>query len=218
MSQRIKYPRTFHLPGSPGATSDDKVLPSVDHFEGKLVVITEKMDGENTTLYRDYLHARSKTYSPHPSRDWIRRYHAELREQIPAGWRICGENLFACHSIHYRNLDSYFLGFSIWDDENRALGWEETLEWFALLGIRPVPEIYRGPFNHETLDHQSRLVGDSDDIEGYVVRLEAGFHYSRFKESVAKYVRPGHVQTESHWITQPVVKNMLRTDERRRNH
>lgn len=44
----IKYPRTFHLPWSLGATSDDKVLKNVDHFEGTCVVITEKMDGENS--------------------------------------------------------------------------------------------------------------------------------------------------------------------------
>ena len=44
---KIKYPRTFHLPWSPGATSDDKMLKSIEHFIGKEVVITEKMDGEN---------------------------------------------------------------------------------------------------------------------------------------------------------------------------
>ena len=51
---KYKYPRTFHIPGSPGATSDDKILKSLDHFKGKRVIITEKMDGENTSLYRDY--------------------------------------------------------------------------------------------------------------------------------------------------------------------
>ena len=37
-----KYPRTLHLPWSEGATNDDKILKSVEHFEGKQVVITEK--------------------------------------------------------------------------------------------------------------------------------------------------------------------------------
>jgi len=39
--KRHKYPRTFHLPWSEGATSDDKTLDNVDHFEGKRVIITE---------------------------------------------------------------------------------------------------------------------------------------------------------------------------------
>ena len=56
---RVKYPRTFHLPYSPQRGEGDKVLPSDDIFRGKPVVVTEKMDGENTTLYADYLHARS---------------------------------------------------------------------------------------------------------------------------------------------------------------
>lgn len=211
---RIKYPRTPHLPWSPGATSDDKLLTSVDHFKGKLVVITEKMDGENVTCYRDYLHTRSLNYSPHPSRDWIRRYHARIKNEIPDGWRICGENLFAKHSIGYVNLDSYFLGFSIWDAENRALSWQETLEWFELLGIRPVPELYRGPFSRKECDHLNRVVSGQDGIEGYVVRLEESFHYSLFKESVAKYVRANHVRTESHWMTQVVVKNLLKSDSK----
>lgn len=62
----IKYPRTYHLPFSLGKTNDDKVLSNTDHFKGKMVVITEKMDGENTTLYSDYLHARSLMEDGHP--------------------------------------------------------------------------------------------------------------------------------------------------------
>ena len=57
---RMKYPRTPHLPWSHGRAEDDIALDSIEHLE-RLgdVVITEKLDGENTTLYHDYLHARS---------------------------------------------------------------------------------------------------------------------------------------------------------------
>ena len=59
MNEYIKYPRTFHLPWSPGATSDDKMLDGIDHFFGCECVITEKLDGENTTIYYNgYFHAR----------------------------------------------------------------------------------------------------------------------------------------------------------------
>lgn len=43
----VKYGRTFHLPWSPGAHDDDKTLSDASQFEGKHVVITKKMDGEN---------------------------------------------------------------------------------------------------------------------------------------------------------------------------
>jgi len=48
---RVKYPRTPHLPWSPGASSDDVRHLNIDHFKNKQVVVTEKMDGENTSLY-----------------------------------------------------------------------------------------------------------------------------------------------------------------------
>ena len=71
-SNRFKYPRTLHLPFSPGTTSDDKMLTAkhtIDLYQGKHILITEKMDGENTKLYNDYLHARSLDCRHHPSSD-----------------------------------------------------------------------------------------------------------------------------------------------------
>lgn len=40
-----------------GRSEDGIALDSIEHFERlKDVVITEKLDGENITLYHDYLH------------------------------------------------------------------------------------------------------------------------------------------------------------------
>lgn len=43
----VKYPRTYHLPFSPGTTKDDRVLKDYSNFFGKEVVVLTKMDGEN---------------------------------------------------------------------------------------------------------------------------------------------------------------------------
>jgi RNA ligase len=96
----VKYPRTYHLPWSEGIQDDDRTLESLDAFAGRRVVVTEKMDGENTSLYRDHLHARSLDGRHHPSRNWVKQFWSRLRADIPEGWRICGENLYARHSIH----------------------------------------------------------------------------------------------------------------------
>jgi hypothetical protein len=56
---------------------------------------------------------------------------------------------------------------------------------------------------------KSQLGGDR---EGYVVRLASGFHYRGFRQSVAKYVRKDHVQTDDHWKSREVVPNRLRGD------
>lgn len=42
-----KYNRTYHLPWSPGTTSDDRISKSVDSLLNYEIVITEKLDGEN---------------------------------------------------------------------------------------------------------------------------------------------------------------------------
>lgn len=214
-TSRVKYPRTYHLPWSPGATADDRMMTAPgDAFGGSEVVVTEKMDGECTTMYRDYLHARSIDYAPHRSRDYVKALHGRIAADIPDGWRVCGENLFAVHSIAYEALPACFLVFSIWNEKNECLSWDETVLWATLLGLSVVPRLYSGVWNETNIRgldavKESQLGGER---EGYVVRLAEGFHYRAFRRSVAKYVRKGHVQTDDHWKTQAVVPNKLRED------
>ena len=140
-AQRHKYGRTYHLPWSMGRSDDDKVLGDISHFVGAEIVCTEKFDGENSSLYHDgYTHARSVDSAAHESRDWLKGFWSQRSHELPSGWRVCGENLYAAHSIWYANLPSLFIGFSIWDDENNCLSWDSTLEWFELLGIQPARE------------------------------------------------------------------------------
>jgi hypothetical protein len=207
MNQPIKYPRTYHLPWSPGVTKDDKIITSLDTLiNSKEIVITEKMDGENTTLYRDYIHNRSLDYiKPHPSRGYIKELHSVIKQDIPPNWRICGENLYAKHSIHYTNLPTYFLVFSIWNEYNQCLSWGKTLEYCSLLNLQPVPIIYTGPWNIDFI----KSIKLNKDQEGYVIRVESSFHYDQFSTSIVKYVRANHVTTSSHWLNQVVIPNRL---------
>jgi hypothetical protein len=207
-TQYVKYPRTHHVPWSPGTTKDDRTMPSPNKLIESCVVVTEKMDGENTTMYADHIHARSVMSGGHPSRNWVKNFWSRLAHDIPKGWRICGENLFAKHSIHYHNLESYFLGFSVWDDKNICLSWDSTCEWFELLGIAQVPELYRGLYNEQLI---KELLLDTDTQEGYVIRIINGFPLSQFRYCVGKYVREGHVQTTQHWMRgQAIIRNGLK--------
>src|SRR5690349_14251690 len=131
---RVHYPRTAHLPWSPGVSSNDLRAGGVSGLVGREVVVTEKLDGENTTLYSDGLHARSLDSAHHPSRAWVKRLQARVGGAIPAGWRVCGENLFARHSIAYEELRSWFYGFSVWDGD-RCLGWDETVRFLRRIGV-----------------------------------------------------------------------------------
>ena len=206
--ERYKYPRTVHLSYSKGYTSDDKVLRNEDIFKDMEIVITEKMDGENTTIYNDYYHARSID-SKH------QEYHSYLLSNIlpkiqyliPEGVRICGEYLYAEHSIHYDNLRDYFLMFSIWDRDT-CLSWENTKEYAKLLGLKLVPELYVGKYNEKVVKEIAKKVVEHGGEE-IVIRNIKSFRYEDFSKNVAKYVRANHVQTNTHWTQQIIKKNNL---------
>lgn len=217
MEKYAKYPRTYHLPWSPGVTRDDRVCPAIDDFQGREIVVTEKLDGENTTLYADHIHARSVESKHHASQAWVKSLHGRIRHEIPVGMRVCGESMYARHSIHYRGLTSYFYVFAVFDSGGRYLSWDETVECAARLGLETVPMLYRGSWDEKAVKAcwTGRSAFDGEQ-EGYVVRIAEAFpddvpdrnNFSRFS---AKYVRIGHGQTDDHWLRQAVVPNLLKT-------
>lgn len=204
-TDRIKYPRTYHLPWSPGLTSDDRMMEDLSELEGQEVIVTVKMDGEQTTIYSDgYCHARSIDSGGHASRDWVKALAGRVGPQLPHGWRICGENLWAKHSIHYTNLQSYFQVFSIWDGL-RCLSWDDTVEWAAMLDLHTVQLLSHEKFNSYAWVGWKAAYKQ----EGFVVRRADSFHYRDFRKKVGKYVRASHVHTHGHWMREQIIRNEL---------
>jgi len=204
---RVKFPRTHHLPWSPGKTHDDRVMDDSDPFSGQDVIATIKMDGENTTFYRDYIHARSLDYASHPARDWVKARWARVAHEIPEGWRVCGENVFAVHSIRYEHLEDWFLVFQIWNDQNVCLSWEETCEYASLLELPLVPVLYKGPGDRAQIEDLYRPTHLGDSCEGHVVRVPEAFPAAAYRRCVGKYVRAGHVTTQDHWMHAQIQEN-----------
>jgi hypothetical protein len=204
----VKYPRTPHLPWS-NPTDDDLMLDYVT-FAHKPVVITEKMDGENTTMYSDYIHSRSLDMSYHQSRTWVKNLHSKIAHEIPEGWRIVGENLYAKHAIAYRDLPSFFMVFSIWDKDT-CLSWKDTTEYCAMLGLETVPVIWKGDWDSMALFKEFFPKPTfSTEIEGYVVRNVNSFKLKDFRDNIAKYVRPNHVNADTqNWKAKRVEPNLL---------
>lgn len=211
---RIKYSRTFHFPWSPGCTSDDKIHKNTAAlFKNKQVVVTEKLDGENSSVYADnYSHARSVDSKHHPSRNIIKEIAARIAsEKIPEDMRICGENLYAKHSIAYNNLPSYFAVFGVYRGD-LCLSWDETEEWCNLLDLKTAPVLYRGAYDEEQIKKcwtGKSTFSPGDLQEGYVCRTADAFLYKDFKNNVAKYVRANHVQTDEHWMFAEIIPNRL---------
>jgi ATP-dependent RNA circularization protein (DNA/RNA ligase family) len=160
-------------------------------------------------MYRDRIHARSLDSNDHPSRHWVKGLWGGIRHEIPEGWRICGENVYAKHSIPYENLPTYFFVFSIWNEANECLSWKETLEVCGMLGLTAVPLIAEMEFDEKWLkDYYENM--DVSVMEGYVVRNIEAFAFDDFQDNVAKVVRAKHVTSGSHWMFEQVVPNKLR--------
>ncbi|NTS43916.1 RNA ligase family protein [Flavisolibacter sp. BT320] len=211
-----KYGRTYHYPFSPGTTSDDRINQEYwsDLQQMKTLVHTEKLDGENNCLSRHGVFARSHA-APTTSL-WtatLRAYWHRVRHDL-GDLEIFLENLYAIHSLQYRNLEHHFFVFAVREGE-QWLSWEEVKFYASLLELPTVPEIAiePTPTDKTTFEqHIQQLVstpGAFDPIdtiskkpctmEGLVSRNANAFSTDAFASSVFKWVRKEHVKTTEHW-------------------
>lgn len=204
--KHYKYPKTFHFDWSPGLQNDDRLLKSTDTFIGKEVVATVKLDGENTSMYSDYIHARSLDSVFHKSRTWVSKLHGEIGYLLKENERICGENIAALHSIPYEGMKSFFYVFSIWEDE-KCLSWDDTIKRCKELGLIHVPVLYRGIYDEDIIKKLYSSTLEGNEMEGYVVRLTESYQMKDFQSSVAKFVRKNHIQSDKNWMLKPVIWN-----------
>lgn len=207
MSHYYKYPRTLHLPWSSG--KGDKTLQDDSIFQNQQVVVTTKMDGENTTMYCDHIHARSIDSKNHKSRNFVKQIWASVKFEIPLGMRICGENLYAKHQIHYDNLPSYFLVHSIWKGDT-CLDWAYTVELCEEFGLEHVPILYSGIYDRELIQNLHQ-----EGQEGYVIRLAGSIPYSNFSNHVGKFVdeKFRDALPEEHWMHKDIIKNRIASEQ-----
>jgi hypothetical protein len=201
--ESLKYPRTYHFPFSPGTTSDDRIKQNWQTILANELVITEKLDGENTCIKADGVYARSHaapTLNPWAKNMWTT--WEQVKNSL-GDLAVFGENLYGVHSIDYTKLDSYFYVFAIRDGDT-WLAWDEVVFYAQLLDLPTVPVLGRGIFTeigvknaiNTALVEGSQLGGA---CEGVVCRTAAGFETPQFSDNVLKYVRKNHVKTDEHW-------------------
>lgn len=202
-----KYPRTYHLPWSKGISNDDKVISSLECFYDKEIVVTEKMDGENTTLYSgNRMHARSLDSKHNYTRDYAKKFLSNITNDIPEEYRFVFENVHYKHSIYYDNLSTYMYLISIWHNDT-CISFDDMMVWAELMDLKIPSIFYRGKFNEEILRNISNNL-DTNKIEGYVIRNTNSFLYDDFNKNVAKFVRKDHVNTSKNWINETYPNKM----------
>lgn len=194
----IKYPKTFHFDFSSSLQNDDRKLESIDGFINQRVIVLIKLDGENSNIYSDYYHPRSVIDDGHESRNYLKGYISNFQYKIPKNWRVCGENMYAQHSIKYNNLESYFYVFNIWNEKNYCLSWDETIKYSNEWEIMHVPVLYDGLFDYQRIKEIFENL-DFQKHEGIVCRIADSFHYNDFNKYYGKAVRKNHVATDEHW-------------------
>jgi len=211
-----KYNRTYHLPFSPGTTSDDRISKSVESLLGIETVITEKLDGENCGMIKEGVYARSHaTFTTSPWSREVRQLHSILKHDLDDDVFLFGENMEGIHSIEYSNLTSYFYLFGVRDDYN-WISWDEVEEYSYLLDIPTAPVLFRGII--KTYEELKEIVEDlvsqpsklGGKCEGIVIRNANSFHNDDFSQNVMKWVRKNHVSTDEHWTRNWVKANIKR--------
>lgn len=199
--QTYKYPRTWHLPTSRSVSSDDNYSSqeALDFLSSGIeLVTTEKMDGGNITMHREYIHARSSNPGVPEWENATKGLWGKIRYDIPEGWRISGESLWARKSVSYSNLPSIYMIFAIWDDQNNSLSWNDVECWSELIGIPTVPVLYRGSDFNEAQGAWGKVL-DEERSEGFVIRNASSFHFDDFAMNVSKWVRNNHIRTSDDW-------------------
>jgi len=195
----MEYPHPPHLTWSPNRKSDkeDRILETEDCFIGKEVVYLEKLDGENTVMSLDRVHARSVDSPSTKWRTLVSTMYGMIKHAIPRSMYIYGENMYATHSIEYGGLPSAFFVFAVLYDKE-WFSWGDTVEVAKHFGFDTVPTIYKNSKKLEKhpIPIESEFGGA---CEGYVVRNKEAFSNKFFSDNIAKCVRHDHVQTDEIW-------------------
>jgi len=202
---KTKYPRSYHFSYSPGAKNDDRINNDVSTLLGPDIIITEKMDGSNTAHSNVAVFGRSHVEPTKNSWDvkmW--ELHSRIKSDIEDEMFIFGENMYGVHSIEYSELTSYFYMFGI-RYKNTWLSWDDVEEYSYLLDIPTVPVLFKGMTSMASIleklviDLASQPSALGGLREGVVVRLRSSFQDEDFSNSLLKYVRKDHVNTDVHW-------------------
>ena len=199
------YPRTMYVPYTPSHSPRDRTLSMKDmeNFVGKRIIITEKLDGTNTTLYNGRVYTRSGNRSRHKIHGMVKKYHAWKVWDAP---KLHGEDIYAVHSLEYDAVapDKTFYAFH-YRLGRQFMSWDELVDYTTELDIPTVPLLFDGILDsveevqkkHMEIFKIGSTMGSKP--EGAVMRIAGRISAKEFSKDMCKAVRRDHVQTDKHW-------------------
>jgi len=180
------YPRVGHLVPGRGSRDDvDLDSPSVAVLVGSEVVVEEKLDGANVSLWledgvvtcglRSGPGAMDRAGQLGPLRAWVAQHDQALRQALAEYQAIYAEWLLLSHSVGYDRLPSYLVVLDLWRPEGFATP-DERNRVCGPAGLAVPPEVWRGvPGSLAAIE---ALLGPSsfgsEPMEGLVVRAADG--------------------------------------------
>ena len=210
---RIQVPQ-FQIPHGKFSLSHKEVQRLLTGY----IVITEKMDGADTGIYKrkdkfflqkrrgntDDSHEQFKFFK----NQWMHDNYEKI-ESLPENTVTYGELMRCVHSIYYDKLPDWFLVFDIYDlNKERYLTWIEVVMICEKVGLSTVP--YIGCADQKLSTHDLGLLVPKeskygDTAEGIVIK--------NYKKQVrGKIVKPEFVKTvddSDDWTKLPVRYNKL---------
>jgi len=218
----FKFPSTPHLTILQGVeVRRDKVLSEAERFDflRQELVIEEKIDGANLGIYFDsegnlFLQNRG-SYVTLPAagqwkklEQWLNPKIDALFETLIDRYMLFGEWCYAQHSVYYNRLPDFFLGFDLYDkQEKKFFSTERRDNLFKKMGVINVPKVAKGQYSlsdMESLITQSKI--SDSPAEGLYLRIEQG----DWLVKRAKLVRPSFIQNvEEHWSRAVIKPNRL---------
>lgn len=185
MSDPPKYPRVPHVSGGSNASSDDVfwTAGSGDPLAGVEVVVEEKLDGANVSVWFDKGVPRVGMRGGADTADrsglrgrvraWAAEHAARLRDVLDDRLVLYGEWLLARHSVAYDALPGPLVGIDVFDREAGAFLDPPARDAVLHAGGIPVPpRIFAGTV--ESLPSITELVGrsafGSARAEGLIIR------------------------------------------------
>ena len=201
-----RFPHILHWPTGGEVPRGDRVIRDPQGFVGPELVISEKLDGANTLLHRGEVYDGRSVSLPSTA-----GWHAMVKKHH--GWKtrpysvlVYGEDIFGIHSIEYEPVleSSTYYVFAIRQGDLFE-SYRDTALKAQGFGLETTPLLWRGKVSSiQDLDdlvkaEMSRPSVLGGEREGVVIRLEQAFSVGDFARSIAKCVRPGHVQSDEHW-------------------
>ncbi len=186
-------------------------------FLDRQVIITEKMDGGVTGINAGKAYARSSEKpATQPWFNYVKSHTVPKLYSLPDELVCWGEDLYGIHSIEYDPLPDTFFLFHVLERQyeniaeqfttgDRFWAWKDVCDLAAEHGMHHVPVLFEGSFDRVEritewfMDEIKQPSAFGPVREGFVMRGADGFLFDDFATNVAKFVRAGHVQTNSHW-------------------